>query len=50
MNDVHTGTVVCCCRGRVGTDLSVPDAVVTVVLCFWRLVIVTPETCRAVVR
>jgi hypothetical protein len=23
MNDVHTGIVVCCYRGRVGTDLSV---------------------------
>jgi len=27
-----------------------PDAVITVVLCSWRWVIVTPETCRAVIR
>jgi hypothetical protein len=32
------------------TVYLLPDAVVTVVLCSWWWVIVTPETCRAVVR
>ena len=32
------------------TVQRLPDAVVTVVLCSWRWVIVTPETFRAVVR
>jgi len=32
------------------TVKRLPDAVVTVVLCSWRWVIVTPKTCRAVVR
>jgi hypothetical protein len=28
VNDLHTRTIVCCYRGRVGTDLSV---------CVWRV-------------
>jgi hypothetical protein len=32
------------------TVQRLPDAVVTVVLCSWRWVMVTPETCRAVIR